>query len=698
MLRCVLMGLVPLLSACARPQTCIKGPTMPTAAAALPSKEASPPLDLAGNDAGRFRTEHKARLDQAERTFAGLEAYAAACAQGPSGAASAPDAAALLEGLDALTQQIDRAVSHAGLMRSVHPDEAMRKVAEEAEQDFSRLTTALGLSRPLYAALAAARPDGLDAPGRRYLTHTLRDFQRSGVAGDDATQQTVRRLKGELVDIGQQFDKHIRNDVRHVALAPNALDGLPEDYRAQHPPGADGKVHISTDYPDYVPFMTYSRDDAARRALYVAFRQRGYPANEPVLLQLLEKRQELAKALGYASWADYITADKMIGSANAAQAFIDKVAELVVVRARRDKQEMLHVLQQTDPGAREVADWQKAFLEEEARKSRYALDSQKLRTYFAFAKVRDGILATTAKMFGVRYERLDVQSWHADVEAYALYEGEKLLGHFYLDLHPRAGKYKHAAAFPIQAGFVSGGVRQLPAAALVCNFAAGDDALMEHDDVTTFFHEFGHLLHHLFASQGRYVGQAGIATEWDFVEAPSQMLEEWSYDGQVLRSFAQDAQGHTIDDAQLAALRRARNLGRGLWVQQQMFYAALSLGYHHQPKASPVLKNTDALVRELQARYAPFSYVDGTHFQLSFGHLEGYSAMYYTYMWSLVIAKDLFGAFAATGDLLAPQVASRYRAAVLAPGGSKDAAELISDFLLRPFQIDAFAEWVNADE
>lgn len=657
-------------------------------AAAPADKATMAPFDLAAADPARYTADNAARLAEARALLDAL------VARGNNGA-HAHDASALRQ-LDALAQHIDRAVNHAGLLRNVHPDAAMRAAADAAEQAWSELTTELGLSRPTYDALAAIDAQKLDAGASRYLAHTLRDFRRSGVDRSAAERAEIRRRKEELVRIGQAFDQHIREDVRTLSFGPSALAGLPADYVAAHPPQQDGKVRISTDYPDYVPFMSYAQDDDARRALYVASRQRGYPKNEAVLQQLLRGRQALAKALGYPSWADYITEDKMIGSADKAQQFIDRVSELAAVRGHRDAEALLFALRRTQPDATRVQDWQKAYLEEDERRTRYALDSQALRAYFPFGRVRDGILAVTAQMFGVRFERIEAQAWHPSVEAYELYQGDERIGRFYLDLHPREQKYKHAAAFPIQAGFVDGSASQLPIAALVCNFPAGEDALLEHDDVTTFFHEFGHLLHHLFASRGPWVGQAGIATEWDFVEAPSQMLEEWSFDAEVLRKFARNAAGEAMPDKLIEAMRRARSLGRGLWVQQQMFYAALSLAFHHQNPDGPALENTDALVERLQAHYAPFPRVDNTHFQLSFGHLEGYSAMYYTYMWSLSIAKDLFGAFASAPSLLSFDVADRYRRTVLAPGGSKDAGELVADFLGRPFAFDAFARWVNA--
>ena len=603
--------------------------------------------------------------------------------------AGAKTVATVLMPLNELWVVLDRGLNTAGLYRNVHPDPDVREVANTCEQEFAKVVTNFGLSRPVYEAVAAVDVRGEDAVTQRYTAHLLRDFRRAGVDKDAATRDKIRALKDELVQIGQAFDKNIREDVRTIELdSADALAGLPDDYISQHKAHAGRKITISTDYPDYLPFMSYAHDDAARKRLYTVFRQRGYPQNVTVLANLLGKRYALAQLLGYTTWASYITEDKMIKSDRAAQDFIDKISHAAEARAKQDYDELLTQLKQQSPRAVAVGDWQKTFIEEQVKRQKYNFDSQAARQYFAFGRVRQGLLDITSKMFGVTYKKIDVPVWHPSVVAYEILSDGKTIGRFFLDLHPRADKYKHAAAFPIRSGV---GAVQLPEAALVCNFPEGEDALMEHDEVETFFHEFGHLLHHLFGGAQRWIGVSGISTEWDFVEAPSQMLEEWTFDRTTLHSFARNKAGEVIPDTLLAAMARARDFGKGLWVKHQMFYAAVSLNFHNQ---DPTHLDPDKLLQNLQSRYSPFAYVPDTHFEMSFGHLEGYSAIYYTYMWSLVIAKDLFSVFRHDG-LLNTDVARRYRQKVLEPGGSKDAADLVHDFLGRDFSFDSFATWLN---
>jgi len=304
--------------------------------------------------------------------------------------------------------------------------------------------------------------------------------------------------------------------------------------------------------------------------------------------------------------------------------------------------------------------------------------------------VKQGIMDITSKMFGITYRRVtDAKVWHPDVEVYDVYDGDRLLGRIYFDMFPHENKYKHYATFGMASGKRG---RALPEAALVCNFPqpSGDDpGLMEHGDVVTFFHEYGHLLHQIFSGNTRWTGPN---LELDFIEAPSQMLEEWAWDPGVLQTFARHYKtGEAIPRDVARRMKIANDFGRGLQVRQQMFFAALSLQlYARNPKG---LDSTE-LVAQLQDRYTPYKYVKGTYMQESFGHLDGYSALYYTYMWSLVIAKDMFTVFKHDG-LLNPQAAERYRHAVLEPGGSKPAATLVTDFLGRPYGFKAYEDWLN---
>ncbi|MBI5069956.1 MAG: Zn-dependent oligopeptidase [Deltaproteobacteria bacterium] len=582
--------------------------------------------------------------------------------------------------------------ARAGLARNVHPDAAFRDAAEKLEQEADALATALSLDRRLHDALAALPLDGADAETRWLVEKSLRDFRRSGVDRDEATRRRVQELRDELTRIGQEFGRNIKDDVRRLALDPADLAGLPEDWRRARPPGPDGKVTLTTDPVDYVPFMTYAERSGPRERLYRLYQSRGHPQNEEVLRRLLSRRQELARLLGYPSWAAYATEDKMIGSDAAAGAFVEQVAAASAARQDRDFQRLLARLRRDQPDASGVEPWDSTFLQERIRAEEYGFDARQARPYFEYRRVKDGVLDVTARLFGISYRRVEgAPTWHADVESWDVLEGDRLLGRIHLDMHPREGKYKHFAQFTLANGARG---RRLPEGVLVCNFPrpGAEPALLEHGEVKTLFHEFGHLLHHVLGGHTRYGLHAGVATEWDFVEAPSQLLEEWTWDPSVLAGFARHVEtGAPIPAEMVARMRAADEYGKGLWVRQQMFYAAVSLELHRR---DPAGLDAGRLVAELRERFTPFRHVEGTHMHLSFGHLDGYSALYYTYMWSLVIAKDLFTAFQREG-LMGP-AARRYRRAVLEPGGSRPAAALVRDFLGREQSAEAFGRWLEA--
>jgi thimet oligopeptidase len=599
-----------------------------------------------------------------------------------------PPGAALdvLRAWDAVSLELANVAAVGSLLANVHPVEAVRTSCEDATVAVDRFVTELRQDRALHDVFAALEPDGLDPAAARLLRKTLEDFRRAGVDLDEESRARLAAINDRLTALGQEFGRNIRDDVRTVRVPAERLAGLPQDWLDAHQPDHDGLVTVTTDYPDAVPVRTFAHDADVRRQVTVAFLQRGWPQNDPLLREMFGLRHELATLVGYADWASYDAAVKMIGTGPTIPAFIDRIAQAADVPMRRDLELLVERYARDVPGATTIDSADAPYYEELVRQERHEVDAQEVRRYFDFGRVRQGLLDVTGRLFGLRYEAVpDAVVWHEEVTAYdvfADFSGGERIGRIYLDLHPREGKYKHAAQFTLADGLAG---RQLAEGALVCNFSRG---LMEHDHVVTLFHEFGHLVHHVLAGRGEWTRFAGVATEWDFVEAPSQMLEEWAWDADVLSSFAVDLDGRPIPADLVERMRAADDFGKGYQARNQMFYAALSYWLHTERPS-----DLTAATRDLQARYAPFPYIEDTHMVASFGHLSGYSSAYYTYMWSLVIAKDLFGAFD-PADLLEPAAAARYRDRILAPGGSRDAADLVTDFLGRPYTFDAYAAWL----
>ncbi|MEJ7833849.1 MAG: M3 family metallopeptidase [Nocardioides sp.] len=598
------------------------------------------------------------------------------------------DALSTLRAWDEISLHVGNVAAVGSLFSNIHPLEAVRDAAEKAEQDADRLVTELSLDRGLYEVFAALDPEGLDATAARLLDKVLRDFARAGVDRDDETRSRVSAIKERITQVDQEFSKIIRDDVRSIQVTPESLDGLPSDWLADHPAGDDGLVTVTTDYPDSLPVRMYAHDADVRREMALTFLSCGWPQNDALLKELFALRHELATLVGYADWASYDADVKMIKEGPAIPEFIDRIAEAAEKPMRSDLEALLGRLRQDRPDAETIDSADALYYTEVVRKEQYDVDAQLVRTYFDFTRVRQGLLDVTGRLFGVRYEAVtDAVPWAEDVTAYDVLDadapqGGEPFGRIYLDLHPRDNKFNHAAQFTLTDG-VAG--RQLPEGVLVCNFSR---SLMEHDHVVTLFHEFGHLVHHILAGRGEWTRFAGVSTEWDFVEAPSQMLEEWAWDADVLQTFATDGAGEPIPVDLVERMRKGDDFGKGVYARTQMFYASMSYWFHTERP-----DDLTAKTRELQARYAAYPYIEGTHMFASFGHLGGYSSAYYTYMWSLVIAKDLFSAFD-SDDLFDADVSGRYRDLVLAPGGSRDAADLVAGFLRRPYTFDAYAAWL----
>ena len=576
----------------------------------------------------------------------------------------------------------------ASLFSEVHPDAERREQAEAGMQRVQAMGADLMLDEAVYAQLESLERAGTlagdddEAAAGRALAMTLRDFRRAGVDRAPEVRQRLKELAARETELGQRFARGIRDGRRVTQVPVAATADLPEDWRDSHPPDEQDLVAVSTDYPDTGPFLTFSSDATARRAVAAASQDLGWPDNDAVLRELLEVRAEHAELLGYEGWADYDAEIKMIGTASAVMPFIDRVAAAAEEPARRDLERLAERARRDDQEAViDMSSWR--HWAEVLRREEHAVDAQAVRRYFDVGRVVAGLLEVTSRLFGVHCTQLPAPSWHPEVITYDVsLEGERI-GRIHLDLHPREGKFNHAAQFSLTSGIRG---RQLAEGVLVCNFNRG---LMEHGEVVTLFHEFGHLMHHVLAGSHDWERFSGVACEWDFVEAPSQMLEEWAWDHRTLALFARDDAGEVIPADLVERMREADSLGAAAGVRRQLLFSAMSHLFHER-----IPDDFAALTAELASRYSPVGVLPGGHMHAGFGHLVGYGPAYYTYEWSLVIAKDLFSAFDEQ-DLLAPEVARRYRDAVLTPGGSQDAASMIRSFLGRDHDEEAFTRWLT---
>lgn len=595
---------------------------------------------------------------------------------------------------DVAIEHLSLAGSQAGVLNSVAADKSVRDQAQIEAQHVAQAGSALSLNRAVYEALAAMNIEGCSPATKHYVERTLLGYRLAGVDKDDATRAHLQSLHEKATKLSLEFSRNIQEGGKTITATIDELAGLPEDYIARRQPGPDGTVTLTTDQPDMQPVMTFASNPELRKRMFLAYNTRAYPANKTILEQLLATRQEIADVLGFRSWADLAMADQMMGSAANARVFLEKLDESSREGAVREHQRIMGFVHGQQPEITQLDQTSRGYWYEQYRRSAFTFDSQSVRPYFPYAQVEAGVLDTAGRLFHVEFRRSDARGWDPAVSVFDVFEAGERVGRFYLDMHPREGKDKWFSAAPVVTG-VRG--RYLPEAGLICNFPGGepgDPGLMQYNDVVTFFHEFGHLMHAILGGRTEWAGLSGFATEGDFVEVPSQMLEEFFRDEKLLQSFATHYQtGEPVPSELVRKMKLAGSFGRADGMRTQIYYTTLSLDLHDQ---RPETLELDSITKELYTKFQPWQWVEGNKMYASFGHLTGYSSNYYTYAFDKVIALDFFAQFDPE-NLLDGDAGMRYRRAVLEQGGSKPGREMVRDFLGRDEDFSAFSKWLNEE-
>jgi thimet oligopeptidase len=593
----------------------------------------------------------------------------------------------------------DEALNHVNLAErlahlaiNVHPDSSVRVEGIRDQELVARFQSELQVDPRLAHAFEALDTVPLTPEERLLTVRARRDFHRAGADRDEETRRRRREDFEALERLSTAFARNIAEDSATFSARPEELVGMPADWIARHGKDAQGRFILTTKYPDFFPIITFAQTRALRERAVVAFARRGWPANVPVLDSLLRIREAMAQLLGYRDWASYQAEIQMAGSADSIRAFLERVDQISRPARERLIARYLARLRRDDSTVSVLNGWDSPYVGELLRREEYALDGRQVRAYFPFEQVKAGLLALAQELFGLEFRRFSIPLWHPSVEAYEARSGGRLIGRFYLDLHPRPSKYQHAAVMSLRPGLQG---RQLPEAMLVTNFPGGkrgDPGLMDPAAVVNFFHEFGHLLHFLFAVRPYY------STDWpdehDFIEAPSQMLEEWVMRPAVLRRFARHYQtGEPIPESLVRRMNEADAFQRPFQAGMQLAFSQISLRLHDHPAAEA---NPDSLTTWAFATFWGIRVTPQLHFATSFDHLgyNEYSATYYTYLWSQVISKDLWSAFDPDRPLDSAPV-HRYRDTILKPGGSRPAADLVRQFLGRPFGFESWRRWLE---
>lgn len=601
------------------------------------------------------------------------------------------------EALDEVMQGLGKVFSAIFLTGYVHPEEAPRKTALEQIPVLDKFNNELMLDVELYRAVKAyantTEAQGLEGYRKKFLDDTLLDFRRNGLELPDAQRREVQEIQNALSEQGAAFDANIAAYQDSMTVSEAEMEGLPEDYKKAHKQ-EDGTYKIDLSYPSYRPFMKYAHSGTARKTLMHKFLNRAADKNLEVLDLMLAKRKELADKLGFSSFAHYQLLDKMAKAPENVWAFEQELREKVLPRAKADYQELLEMKRQfyKDHSLEKVHPWENAFLNNLLLKENYQVDQEELKAYFPLDRVIEGLFALSSRLFAVEFEEISGPSvWHSDVRAFWIKKNGSIAGRFYLDLFPRDQKFNHAASFPLVSGRKRAQGYQKPQAALVCNFprpGKNRPSLLPHDEVVTLFHEFGHLMHDML-TESPLAAMAGTNVSRDFVETPSQLFENWAWEYDSLQLFARHYQtGEPLPKSLHANMLKARNVGSGIATLQQIFYGMLDMTYHNKYQ-EVAAKGTTAVVKELQERVTLFEYMEDTCFQAGFGHLNGYAAGYYGYLWAKVFAEDIFSAFHKS-HVLDAATGKQLRDIVLARGATKDEMQTVRDFLGREPDNQAF--------
>ncbi|MDD5301698.1 MAG: Zn-dependent oligopeptidase [Elusimicrobia bacterium] len=585
-------------------------------------------------------------------------------------------------------------------LKYVSVSSSVRDAGNECETLLGQFSVDMYSREDLYRALKeyAAKGEALTGESKRLVDKELLDFKRSGLELPKDKRQEVTDLRKKLVELEATFGKNI-NEYKDFALFDKSeLDGLPEDFVARLEK-VDGKYKVGLDYPDYFPFMENSSNPAARRTMEAKFDDRAARLNLSVLKEVLALRLKAANLLGYPSHAAFILEDRMAKDPKTVAAFVARLRKKLKILGA-DELETLKALKfvfegRASDGRFNAWDWR--YYDNQLKKAKYSVDNQKIKEYFPADYVTEQMLGVYQKLLGLKFREVtDAGTWHPDVKLFEITDaaGGEPIAYFYLDLFPREGKYKHAAAFSMITGrALPDGRYQKPVSSMVANFNKSTKdrpSLLTHDEVETFFHEFGHIMHQTL-TKARYGRFAGSATARDFVEAPSQMLENWVWDREVLQSLS----GHYLDHSKklpnelLDRMLAAKNVNSGLVNLRQLLFGSVDQLYHGTPP-SDTTKAYARLAKDISM--IPMS--EGTHPEASFGHLMGYDAGYYGYLWSKVYAEDMFSRFKAEG-VLNSALGRRYRTEILERGSSRDEMESLKAFLGREPNENAFLESIG---
>lgn len=603
---------------------------------------------------------------------------------------------ALEDGLADLTANTDPVA----FMKYVSLDEKARKAANTCETDIAQLALEVFSREDLYQRVKAVADSakGLDAVDQLLIDEYLKDFRDNGLELPKAKRKIFLKREKDLVKLQSEFDNNLINWKDTLEVSKSDLEGVPDDYYDSLKKTKSGKYIVTMAYPDVHGVMDNVKNPEIRRQVQYKFARRGGEKNVKILEKALMLRDESAKMLGYKNHAEAVLLRRMAHSPEGVYAFLDGLKAKVLQKGKSDLSTLIDLKRKelADPKIDKLEAWDYAYYSRILEKQTYDVDQEAVRQYFPVETVISGMFDIYQTLLGVTFVDVtkDVKTWHPDVRAYQIFDKEtkKPLAYFLMDLFPRPAKYNHAAAFTLATGrMLDDGSYRSPIAAIVSNFNApsnGKPSLLTHDEVETLFHEFGHIMHNTL-TKSKYAVFSGTNVKRDFVEAPSQMLENWVWQPETLTMMSGNYKNpkEKLPKAMIEKLIAAKKMNIGMFYLRQLSLAYLDMEYHTHAKV-----DSTAVYTRLATEVALIAPQKGTFFQAGFGHLMGgYDASYYGYMWSDVYAQDMASRFKREG-WLNPKTGRDYRSLILESGGTVDPNVLLEKFLGRPANQDAFLE------
>lgn len=601
--------------------------------------------------------------------------------------ARAGDARKVFAEWNALQMALEDLQGPVDILNNVSPEPAVRNNAEACLVSITKFATDLLQSEPLYARFKAVVPH--DAVETKLRKNVLESFEDTGVALPPAKRRRMNAILGRLDELAKEFSRTIRDNNQKLVFAPAELAGLPAAYLATAKRDAQGNYVLGFDYPSFNPFMEYADDAQARKRYQFAFANRGTPKNLATLKEAMELRKEMAGLFGLPSYADFAIRRKMAQNAGAVHQFLQDVNAAVKRVEGRELDELRDFRAESagvSAAEATIERWDVGYWQRKLKAERYAIDQSALRKYFPSNAVIPWIMHVSGTLYGVEFKRAEVPVWHPEVQYYDVFDtaSHARIGGIYLDMFPREGKYGHAAAWSTRGASTL--AKRTPVSVLVTNF---DRAGLDSNELETMVHEFGHVLHGVL-SNTRYVSQSGTSVEGDFVEAPSQMYEEWARTAEPLALIAGFCEPAcpAVDPALVTRLNAAHNYGRGIRYSRQLLYAAYDMDIHGPTPGDPLA------TWERMEGATLLRHVLQTQFPGQFEHLmNGYGAGYYGYMWSEVLALDMLSRY--DGKLMNPAVGKRYRHTILARGSEATGSDMVRAFLGRAPSSKAFFDEIS---